>query len=113
MLLWPGPRLAVVTLGRNLTKSSIVVTFSLAEGVAGQGLDRQRDVLHAFRATLRSDDHFLEATTGRCLRPDNLSRAGGEHSGYRRCESVIHAISNPQGFVLSTQRTPLAGFVTL
>ena len=81
----------------------------LRECLAGEGLDRQRDVLQAFRAALRGDDHFLESTTGRCLRPDNLSRAGGKHGGYRGCESVIHALSDPQSFVLSTQRPPLAG----
>ena len=32
----------------------------LRERLAGEGLDRQRDVLQAFRAALRGDDHFLE-----------------------------------------------------
>ncbi len=109
MLLWPGPRVAVVTLGRNLTNSSTVEMFSCVSVSPVSAWIDKRDVLQAFRAALRGDDHFLEPTAGRCLRPDSLSRAGGKHGGYRGCESVIHAISDPQGFVLSTQRPPLAG----
>ena len=42
--------------------SSIVVDLQLGERVAGQRLDRERDVLQAFRPALRGDDDLFERT---------------------------------------------------
>ena len=103
MLLWPGPRLAVVTLGRNFTNSSIVETFNCGERVAGHGLDRKGDVLQAFRPALcRHDDLFQAA--GRRWRLSLGSRSRKDR-GDGRCDSVIHAVE-PLAFVVFWKQLP-------